>query len=102
MITVIKRDGHTVISSEAIAEATERPHYQVLQGIDNMLNVANRYHDPIRRDFIEGEKPSDAPGPKRCFFLTKKGALAYAERLRGPIRVELRRKLEKAFGEVEG
>lgn len=92
-------DGRRVVSSVTVADFLDRAHWNVLQGIDALLEINARDGAPIDRKAIEsGTHPHPVSGVAvRDYRMTERGALMYAERLRGPLRIRLVQEIKKSF-----
>lgn len=90
--------GKLAVSSVDIAHLLDREHSNVLQGIDRLCEISRRDGLPLDDAIVPETYPHPlSERPERCYLLARRGAVAYAERLRGVARATLLVELNKTF-----
>ncbi len=82
-LALIKCDGEFYADSRDVAEAIERPHYELLKTIRGYCDYLNAGNFPSVDFFVPAEYEDNKGEPRPCFFITKKGCDMIANKLTG-------------------
>lgn len=82
-LQLIKADGQLYADSREVAQAIERPHYELLKTIRTYCGFISEGKIPCAEFFVEAEYKDDQNKPRPCYLITRKGCDMIANKLTG-------------------